>query len=232
MRLDEGKYRTDFDHLCRKYSQAEIAVWDFPVTRFPVSDIKPPVEYGKDREVSLPELSVDALLKERDQQAGFGILCHDVIEKMISGNYSAEDLPDSLSGRFPEEHLTEIVREAESLAQVFFRSSLGSIAGKAEFVEAEVPFLLAWDEGVRRVLFSGRIDLVLDLGDECYVVDFKTDKMFLPEGHESQMILYMRAVRELSGKPVRGFLYYLRGGETKEIEETSQGVLRISEWIV
>ncbi len=232
MRMGTGKYRTDFDYLCRKYSQAEIAAWDFPVTRFPVSDIKPPVNYGKDREVSLPELSVDVLLDERDQQAGFGILCHDVIQKMISGTYSADDLPDSLYGRFPERHLAEIVAEAERLARAFFRSSLGSIAEKAESAEAEVPFLLAWDEGVRRVLFSGRIDLLLDLGDECYVVDFKTDRIFLPEEHESQMILYMRAVRELSGKPVRGFLYYLRGGELMEIEETSRGVMRISEWIV
>jgi ATP-dependent helicase/nuclease subunit A len=70
-----------------------------------------------------------------------------------------------------------------------------------------------------KIPVSGRIDLLFEWEGVMYVVDFKTDRVREPERYFPQLAVYSRAVSDIFGKPVRAWLFYLRGAHTVEVTE-------------
>ncbi|MFP4703838.1 MAG: PD-(D/E)XK nuclease family protein, partial [Spirochaetaceae bacterium] len=56
--------------------------------------------------------------------------------------------------------------------------------------------------------------------DEAVVVDFKTDRRYRPGAHRAQLLLYQEAARELTGRSVRGYVYYVRDGRLEAASNT------------
>ena len=108
----------------------------------------------------------------------------------------------------------------------FFSSTLYAKIKSAKRVYRETPFNLKVSvrdflggevpEGEEYILIQGAIDLFFEAKDgKMYVVDFKTDRVYRPDGknilvtrHRRQIGYYCKAVREISGKPVEGAYIY------------------------
>ena len=54
----------------------------------------------------------------------------------------------------------------------------------------------------------GIIDLLIDNGEECVIVDYKSAMPHDESGYRKQVLFYMRSIEKLTGKKVRGFLLY------------------------
>ena len=162
----------------------------------------------------LPLLACDPLLEELDWGASFGSLCHLLIEGRIKNTPPARE--EALLEELPEDQRRPVRIEAETLVSAFFDSPLGQSLSGASKVESEYAFLLKKNLDDREILLRGKIDLLIEFPEETLVVDFKTDKMENPEGHREQLSLYREAAAALTKKPVRGVLYYLRDGSSRE----------------
>jgi ATP-dependent exoDNAse (exonuclease V) beta subunit len=205
--------------LCRKYVQTEKIKWDFPVRRLSVSDIEESLPKVKEEQVEvLEKRPLDDEIERLDLAAEFGTLCHLVLEKKIQGSFRQEDVPYGLKESIGESRFDLFLRESELLAGKFLQSSLARKMRTANSVETEVPFVFLKEEHGEGVFINGRIDLIFCIGEEVFVVDFKTDRIIKPGQHMFQIDLYTRAAEELTGKKGRGFVFYLRNGGVREHE--------------
>lgn len=107
------------------------------------------------------------------------------------------------------------------LASVFDRSELGQRAARAQQVEREFDFVVAFGD----LVVEGQIDLFFVEGGEAIVVDYKTDR---DSGRDSgranayaiQLAVYKEVVQRLyPGLPVRAFLYFLRADQAVEVTQ-------------
>ena len=63
------------------------------------------------------------------------------------------------------------------------------------------------------------MDLVFELGETVYVVDYKTDRDEIPDRHREQLAVYRKAAGDLYGKPVETWLFYLRTGHAIPVRD-------------
>ncbi|MEO8028891.1 MAG: 3'-5' exonuclease, partial [Bryobacteraceae bacterium] len=105
--------------------------------------------------------------------------------------------------------------EAADLADRFRNSELGVRAARAIRVEREFDFLLPLGD----VIVNGQIDLWFEEGGELVVVDYKTDADRDAESaYALQLQIYALAIERYAGRlPDRGYLFWLREGDAKEI---------------
>lgn len=147
----------------------------------------------------------------------FGELTHRIIEYAVKHRSLPEDAQLLGVMRRPPKPFW---KEAFALAEQFLSSPDGEKVRQAQEAESEVSFVLWGPYGPDggEIFVQGQIDLLLHWEDRCEVIDFKTDRRAVPEQHEQQLRIYCDAVKQMTGKPVEGMLYYLRSGEVWRLE--------------
>jgi ATP-dependent exoDNAse (exonuclease V) beta subunit len=142
--------------------------------------------------------------KRRD----FGLLVHELLEK----SKSREDAKNQIrvfyyEGRLDREELMEVEAQLDRLFEdALFASWF------------ETGNILLTEQGI--LLPGGkqkRPDRIILKDQEAIVVDFKTGEEY--ERYGKQVLEYMDLVKQLSGKPVKGYLCYLETGKIKEVGE-------------
>lgn len=172
----------------------------------------------------LPLVPSDELLRslEQDLTAPFGTLVHALCEQMVLkqdiGNIRSY-VPSELTKALSEREMTIMVEDALSLATAFIKSGWYHREVEPYPVAAEVGFFSTLVHEGRKVVVEGSIDLLVDRGDYVLVIDFKTDRKRDAEVHRFQVETYMRAVRRIYQRPVKGCIVYLRDVETIEVWE-------------
>jgi ATP-dependent exoDNAse (exonuclease V) beta subunit len=159
----------------------------------------------------LPSLQVDALLEEQRLESHFGILTHQLLVRWAVDPNAPPPQPDWQ--RVPEKLRPSLLAGALTLCRNFFDSELGQLSMRAGRSEWELPFLYLHEDSHGPLFVSGQIDLVFELQDRMYLVDFKTDRSYKTGEHESQLGLYHLALRELTEKEICPCLFLLRSGE-------------------
>ena len=105
-----------------------------------------------------------------------------------------------------------------------FSSALGKRILAAEKVRREFPFTLLWpaaelfpEGGDDELLLQGVVDCFIEEDGRLTVIDYKTDSVAAEnvpsraEFYKSQLFAYARALRRITGKPVKEcILYFLR----------------------
>ncbi|MBN1686719.1 MAG: UvrD-helicase domain-containing protein [Spirochaetales bacterium] len=165
----------------------------------------------------LPALTCDTLLTDPELEAAFGTLFHSIIEEKLGDGAEAFHIPSALRLRLEENALQSVIQTASGLATQFLTSPAGRLLGGAVDIETEVPFLLRYEYGGSAAFISGVVDLLVDRGGETAVIDFKTDRYIREGEYHLQTAIYREAAAQLTGKPVRCFLVYVRNNTTVEI---------------
>ncbi|MDR2618622.1 MAG: UvrD-helicase domain-containing protein [Treponema sp.] len=182
----------------------------------PRNEAAAPREPGSERFDKLDSL----LLKAKLEAADFGTLVHAVLEGRLSGQPPV--IPQHILFRLETGKGFDLIRqEAETMAENFLGSDLGRRCAAAPRREAEFPVITAASAGGRVIPVTGQIDLLFEEEDAVWIVDFKTDRIAVPEDHYGQLGAYKRAVSDIFKKPVRAWLYYLRTRDGKAVEVTT-----------
>jgi ATP-dependent helicase/nuclease subunit A len=63
------------------------------------------------------------------------------------------------------------------------------------------------------------MDLAFELDGTVYVIDYKTDRDEIPDRHREQLAVYRKAAKDLFGKPVETWLFYLRTGHAVPVRD-------------
>lgn len=163
--------------------------------------------------------------------AARGTIYHHVLELLDYHSLAAEEEEEAirtqLSKMAEKGQLkageVDIVDPADILA--FLHSSIGSRMREAALAGRlwrERPFVLDipakeidknWPEG-ENILVQGVIDAWFEEEDGYVLVDYKTDRVFSPDGHElrekyaPQLALYSRAIETITGIPVKEMYLY------------------------
>ena len=168
----------------------------------------------------LPGLPVDSLIVNREEL--FGTLVHRALELRIQGSDSPPGT--ELLAALGPETAAKIADAASRLAAEFWDSPARHtlIPDGIEAV-CEAPFSLLLETGGGPLICDGVIDLYADRGDHLVCVDFKTNRGRQEGEYAMQMWLYRRALEELTGKPVRSYLVYLREGVPRLQEDSFRG---------
>jgi ATP-dependent exoDNAse (exonuclease V) beta subunit len=150
-----------------------------------------------------------------------GTLTHALLERAVLGDVSRAEWE---AFPFWAEHALGAARsgsidptllsESWDLAQGFLDSPLfASLRGGS--ITPEYPFVFVPPEvGVPIV---GTMDLVVELSDAVWVIDYKTNRHLDPREYEGQMSVYRAAARRLFDKPVELRLYGLRDGIAHDV---------------
>ena len=165
----------------------------------------------------LASLQCDPIISDKELEAAFGTLCHGTIEHALSGRPVGARVPSVLKNRLTEKEMNSLLEEAEGIAGRFMASPASKVIHGALSVETEVPFLMKYHRDERTAYISGVIDLLVDRGEDNVVIDFKTDRAIRDGEYALQLSLYQEAVEEWSGKPVSGYLVYLRENALIEV---------------
>lgn len=144
---------------------------------------------------------LDATLERSSIPANdFGTLAHRAIEARITG--APVFVPE------------ELVSFIQTMTNRFFSSDLGQMAQKADWVQTEYGFLTKWQAGDREIAVNGQMDLVFSIEGTVHVVDYKTDRVEIPDDHALQLSVYRKAAEDLFQAPVTTWLFYLRSGNS------------------
>ncbi|MDR1240129.1 MAG: UvrD-helicase domain-containing protein [Treponema sp.] len=149
------------------------------------------------------------------EPAEFGTIVHACLEARFRGKRPR--LPPKFLARLNEKTAAAVDVAARAMAENFLASELGRQSLADPRREAEFPILTMTGAGDAKVPIQGVIDLLFESGGVMQVVDFKTDKTEAPERHLAQLAVYRRAIADISGKPVRAWLFYLRSGTAREL---------------
>ena len=102
----------------------------------------------------------------------------------------------------------------------FYKSPLARRMAESPSRQAEWPFTLLVED---RLILQGVLDACFVENDQWVLVDYKTDwgePQALLERYRDQMRWYMRALRDITGMPVKeAWLYLLRRGEAVPVTE-------------
>ena len=79
------------------------------------------------------------------------------------------------------------------------------------------------------MVIEGSADLVVSLDSCVLVIDFKTDRAFLPDIHKEQVMKYIEAIGGLYGKECYGMLLYARSMESGPVWDRNGDVRELSE---
>ena len=139
----------------------------------------------------------------------FGLALHYTLEMV--GSFEKEAIPEALNiskNRFgsvlQEEEFTDIKRRLEQLMQSSEFQSL--CEGKQHREKA-----ISYEQKLRY------IDLLIEKEEEWVVVDYKS-AMTHTYSHQKQVDFYKKAVSEITGKSVKGYIVYLLKDEVKLVE--------------
>jgi ATP-dependent exoDNAse (exonuclease V) beta subunit len=113
----------------------------------------------------------------------------------------------------------ELKATVDEMAERFLASELGTLAQNATWRESEYGFITRYTLEGRAVTVSGQMDLVFETEEKVYVIDYKTDRVEDPSVHAAQLGVYRKAARELRGKPAETWLFYLRSGTARRVDE-------------
>ena len=167
----------------------------------------------------LPSLPSDAVLVDRELEAAFGTLFHSIVEEKLGNRRRGFLVPAPLRMRLEQDELHSVIQTANELAAGFLLSDAGKLLDGAADAETEVPFLMRYEINGSQAYISGVIDLLVDRGEEAVVIDFKTDRLLREGEYYLQTALYREAAVELTGKPVRCYVVYVRNNTVVEIPE-------------
>ncbi len=159
----------------------------------------------------------DDVLPELEDSASFGTLVHYAMEKSMRGSYRWEEIPYVYLEPFSEKELPKIQSIVDEMVERFFSSSFMEMYRTAREVRPECDFILRYlCDGLEYFVF-GRMDLLFETEDRTYIIDFKTDRSYVPALYETQLQLYVKAAEAMTGKSVECFLFFLRTGTSVEV---------------
>lgn len=172
----------------------------------------------------LPLFASDELLMslEQDLTASFGTFVHALCEQMVLKQELGDVrscMPSELVKALGERELSIMIEDGLTLAAAFIKSGWYQSEVEPYPVAAEVGFFSTTEHEGRKVVVEGSIDLLVDRPDHLLVIDFKTDRRRDAEVHRFQVETYMRAVKRIYQRPVKGCIVYLRDVETIEVWE-------------
>ncbi len=138
----------------------------------------------------------------------FGTLCHDAVEQAIkTGTVSGFMPSDDLIRGLPPAGIAKATELATSMAADFLSSDFWKSLPAGAEITSEKPFLLKLGD----FIVEGRMDLMIETGDEVIVIDFKSDSEETPSRHAVQLDIYRRAAESIiPGKKTSIGLYWLR----------------------
>jgi ATP-dependent exoDNAse (exonuclease V) beta subunit len=165
----------------------------------------------------------------------WGSLVHAVLEARLGPTAQPleaklrEELEEAAGG---EAAARGAIERAEALAGVFLASELGlrALASSERLVELKVAIGL--DETASRNAprtAKGSVDLAFAEGDRVVVVDYKTDTAVRGGEHDLQVAAYVRAARDIFGRPAEGWVFYLYGGGIALRVEDADGAPRLED---
>ncbi|MDR2246509.1 MAG: UvrD-helicase domain-containing protein [Treponema sp.] len=207
------------------YARAEVtAVPPPPLTSIPASKLQD--FFAGDAASSVPDAirqadgdPIDAVLDRAGLEAAdFGTIVHGFLEALLKGG--DPQIPPRIQARLDDRDIPLVRETAETMARGFLDSDLGKLSMKAAYHEEEFPIITMAETGTGKIPIIGKIDLLFESEGVMHVADFKTDRIEDPKRHYLQLAVYSRAVSDIFGKPVRAWLFYLRGG--KDVEITRQ----------
>ncbi len=172
----------------------------------------------------LPLFASDELLMslEQDLTAAFGTFVHALCEQMVLKQDLGDVrtcMPSELVKALGERELSIMAEDGLALAAAFIKSAWYQSEVEPYPVASEVGFFSTTEHEGRKVVVEGSIDLLVDRPDHLLVIDFKTDRRRDAEVHRFQVETYMRAVKRIYQRPVKGCIVYLRDVETIEVWE-------------
>jgi ATP-dependent exoDNAse (exonuclease V) beta subunit len=165
----------------------------------------------------------NTLVDTTEDSSTLGTLTHALLERAVTGDVSREEwdafpywaeyaLGAARAGSIDP----SILAESWDLAQGFLGSPLFASL-KRGTIEAEYPFVFVPPElGISIV---GTMDLVVELDETVWIVDYKTNRHLDPREYEGQMSVYRAAARRLFAKPVELRLYGARDGVVHEVAD-------------
>lgn len=176
-----------------------------------------PERFGPDSdEGALPE--IDPMIETARLEDYFGTLCHSMLEyRFRRGRLDDFEPPGGDRLDLGPEQFASLIAGARRLVEELVSSPQWRRIVPQAGGESELGFLLRFDEepGIR---IRGSIDYIAETEHEVVVVDFKTDRHLRPEHHSLQLAFYAEAAAELTGKPVRACLAYLRHRRLVDVE--------------
>ena len=212
------------EEIVSSYAQAEVIRRDPPRNDWTASELEELCRRADAEHRAgtlLPAAAADSLVDEIDAEALFGTLCHSVLERVVSPgflerhpdwrtDFPLELLPSRILRRLPEESLRLLLANAAAFAEGFLTSGLGREALRDESRRSEESFLFQVEVDGRAHVVRGSFDLLFQRGEECVIVDFKTDRERFDGRYGTQLLVYRLAAQALLERPVAAFLFYLR----------------------
>lgn len=148
---------------------------------------------------------------------------------LLSPRALIEAIPRRLRELLPSRLEERLAEEAVALAARFLGSPLGEAALGAPR-ESECAFLYRHEVDGSPFFLSGKLDLLVQAPapGPVLVVDFKSDRELVEGDYDVQMAIYRRAAAELTRRPVRCLLFYLRSARAVEVTDALDldGLLR------
>ena len=167
----------------------------------------------------LASIPSDEYLSSVELDAEFGTLCHYVVQNLLLGTYDRTRIPEQLNSPFTPKALSGLLSDAEKLARVFLQSDLGTAASGSKRIETELGFLYRFGDLPRELIISGQLDLLFETEAGLFIIDFKTDSEIRPGEYDCQLGIYREALIASETKPLKVFLFYLRGGLALELKD-------------
>ena len=215
--LESRARKADFKDLttdaeiARRYDAiAKASYPPSPKNRYTATSLPSEEEYaGESPQQAQPTDSADPLdrllARIGTSPADFGTYAHRAIEASFTG--------------FPSFMPEELKATVDEMTGRFLASELGTLAQNVTWRESEYGFITRYTLEGRAVTVSGQMDLVFEKGEKVYVIDYKTDRVEDPSVHAAQLGVYRKAARELRGKPAETWLFYLRSGTARRVDE-------------
>ena len=170
---------------------------------------------------ALPPFSSDEIIREHGLYTQFGTMVHEAMEAAATGR---EPSFSAIPG-IPADAEDALRRESAEIAMRFSSSVLFRKLVEGRRVESEVRFYYPDGE----MVIEGSADLVVSLDSCVLVIDFKTDRAFLPDIHKEQVMKYIEAIGGLYGKECYGMLLYARSMESGPVWDRNGDVRELSE---
>ena len=169
----------------------------------------------------LPAFDSDDVIREYSLYTQFGTMVHEAMEAAALDRAPVfPALPGIPSGI--EESLR---KEAISIASRFRSSDLFSKVIQGMKAESELRFYYPDGDAV----VEGSADLVIFHPSFMLVIDFKTDRMMLPDVHKDQVMKYIEAIGGLYGMECYGMLLYVRSMEPGPVWDREGDIRELSE---
>lgn len=147
----------------------------------------------------------------------FGTFVHLLIERGIEGRRGEwVELPLEARG-LTERQRDILLEDAKLLSERFLTAIEPLLAREGVRLESEVPFMFTHEGRLLRA----KVDLLIEMSDTVYIIDFKTDSSLYEHAHDMQLDFYCKALRQYTGKTSHGMIWYLRDKEQRLWQELS-----------